>query len=98
MVTLRRVTGPSQYTSVRVRAVMSTPAGQSDMLPGGVKQFRQQFIISNKDILAVQWPGEPRRGDQVVTDAGSTSTVQSVDSRKIGDELAMFVLQTTGGP
>jgi hypothetical protein len=95
-VTLRRVTGPSTFVSVKVKAKMSTFVRQRDVEPGAVKQFYQQFIISNREIAARQWPGPPRRGDQIVTSERAISTVQSCDVQKVGDVIALFVLQTTG--
>lgn len=94
-VTLRRVNGPGVFVSVSLKGYSTTFAGQPNDTPGGVQQFRQQWIISEKEIRAQGWPGPPRRGDEIIAQ-GSTSRVLSVDARKISENVAMFWLQTDG--
>lgn len=93
--TLRRVSGPSIFVSVQVKGVTSQRPVLRDETPGAVKQFLGQVIISNREIAAAQWPGPPRRGDQIIS-GGRTSTIQSCDTRKIGEDIAMFWLQMDG--
>lgn len=95
-VTLRRVSGPSLFISVQVQAVLTQRAAQTGEAAGGVAQFQQQATISDREIAAAQWPGPPRRGDQIITGSARTITVTSVDTRKVGETAAMHVLQLAG--
>jgi hypothetical protein len=91
--TLRRVTGPQTFVSVGVKVVVR--AYQPNELQGGIVQGDRQARISNAEIDARQWPGPPRRGDQLILD-GRTYNVQGVDSPNIAEDTAMHIMQVRG--
>jgi hypothetical protein len=91
--TLRRVAGPLTFVSVGVKAVVR--AYQPNELQGAIIQGDRQARISNVEIGARQWPGPPRRGDQLILD-GRTYNVQGVDSPNIGEDTAMHIIQVRG--
>lgn len=93
-VTLRRPTGPSGITfDVPLMAVIRGYAPNE--LVGGIQQGDRRAIVSNRFILERQWPGPPRRGDQLIVD-GRTTTIQAVDSTEVGDLIVKHELQIRG--
>jgi hypothetical protein len=91
--TLRRVIGPGSFVSVAVTAVWRGYAPNE--LAGDIVQGDRQARISDAEIVARQWPGPPRRGDQMILD-GRTWQVMGVDSPNIGDVTAMHIIQIRG--
>lgn len=92
-VTLRRPTGQGMFTDVSCAARVDH--FQPHEIAGGVVQGDRQVILSNHEIEAANWPGPPRRGDQIVI-GGRTTTVQGVDTVAIGDRTMRHNVQVRG--
>ena len=91
-VTVRRLTGtnPQVATDCTTKAVVR---GYSpDELVGGIQLGDKRVILSEKDLKASSWPVPIRPQDRIVIESKAV-TVQSVEKRKIGDDVAMYVLQ-----
>ena len=83
-VVLRRPTGQGLFTDVSCGARVDQ--FQPHEIAGGVMQGDRNVVLSNREIEAANWPGPPRRGDQIVI-GGHTTTVQGVDTVSIGDRI-----------
>lgn len=94
IVVLRRPTSKGLHIDVDCAARVDQ--FQPHELTGGVLQGDRTVILSNQEIEARQWPGPPRRGDQVII-GGRTTTVQGVDTVSIGDRVVRHNLQVRGG-
>lgn len=68
---------------------------QPNQLIGGVVQGDTEVTISNKEILAAQWPGPPKKGDIFQFD-GRTAAVQAVEPKYLGTEILVYVCQVRG--
>ncbi len=62
---------------------------------GGITQGDREERVSNREIDAAQWPGPPRRGDQVVIE-GRTCQVVANETKVIGGEPVEYVMQVRG--
>jgi hypothetical protein len=95
-ITLRRLTGTQQIPfDVTVKAV-ARGYKPTDLIAGsGIVQGDRMVTISSREIDARQWPGPPRRNDKVIID-GFTINVEAVESRQLGEDLAMYVMQVRG--
>lgn len=92
-VTLRRLAQQDIHFDVTLPAVITAYAVQD--LTTEIAQGDQRVIISNRDILARQWPGPPRKNDVVLFSEGQV-TVEGVVTNKIGNEIVSHVLQVRG--
>jgi hypothetical protein len=93
--TLRRLSGRAGiWFDVTVIAVWS--GSQPIEIVGGIVQVDREVKISDRAIAARKWPGPPRRGDQMILD-GRTHQVLVVDSRSVGEETVMHIIQVRGG-
>lgn len=96
IIELRRRTGPSgsqQYHAVTTRAVVRK--AQDSGLPGEQSQTVRHVTIGYRDIDQKNWPGPPLQGDRVLID-GKELTVTSVESRKVGDDVARYEMTVKG--
>lgn len=93
-VTLRRVTVGRHFVSVTTKARLV--GYKPNELVGGIVQGDEMGIISDRDIALAQWPGPPRKGDQIIRDRSRTMTVQGCESRNGGTGVAMHVMQLRG--
>lgn len=85
-ITLRRGDPPSVTATVDLKARVTgfDPAE----LVGDLKQGDRRVVIAHAELAAAAWPGDvPKLGDRAVI-GGKVHTVMSVDTRKIGDEIA----------
>lgn len=89
-VTLRRPGGPSVVCYARSDLYTAQEIG------GGVIQGDRKVILSNREILAADFPGPPRRGDQIIM-GGLTTTIQGVDTQSVGDVVVRHNCQVRGG-
>jgi hypothetical protein len=93
-VTVRRLSGTQQIPlDVVVRAVVRGYG--PDELLGGVQQGDRRVILTQHEMEQGQWCWPVKVQDRVIID-GRTTTVQSVETRKIGNDIAMYVLQVRG--
>jgi len=93
-VVLRRPTGKGLH--IDVDCVARVDQFQPHELIGGVIQGDRNVILANLEIEVRQWPGPPRRGDQLII-GGRTTTVQGVDTISIGDRIVRHNIQVRGG-
>lgn len=92
--TLRRPTGTGDiHFDVEVYAfhTTSTPVP----LVGEASQANKMVRISNRDILARQWPGPPRDADIIIL-AGKACRIMDVETLSVGGEVVEHVLQVRG--
>jgi hypothetical protein len=96
VITLRRLTSPTNV-EVTCRAHI-TAGGRNDaeVGTGGVTQFVRRVVISNTEIAAADWPGPPRRGDQIVRGGDKTLAVQTCDTAVNGLDTVMHTMTTLG--
>lgn len=90
---LRRISGRSIFIDVELMARVDNY--QPDEIGGGVVQGDQKAILGNVEIAAAQWPGPPRRGDQLVV-GGRTRTIEAVITATIDGEDERHDLQIRG--
>ena len=93
-VVLRRPTGGG--TAIDVTCAARVDQFQPHEITGGVPQGDRNVILSNREIEAANWPGPPRRGDQVII-GGRTTTVQGVDTVSVGASIVRHNVQVRGG-
>lgn len=97
LMTLRRLTlGPAGQQvpfDVVVHGVAKNYTG--DELVGTIVQGDSEVTITNEEITQAQWPGPPRNGDRVVVD-GKVRTVMSTESKYLGNEVLVHVMQVRG--
>lgn len=91
-VVFRRLTGVIPL-DVTVRAVVRGYG--PDELVGGVQQGDRRVTLSQREMEQAQWCWPVKVQDRVIIE-GKPTVVQSVDKRKIGDDVAMYVLQVRG--
>lgn len=91
-VTLRR-NPAAPFVDVAVKARVA--GFDTKDLVGDIRQGDRQVVIGNAEIAAAAWPGPPARGDRVLI-VGLPFTIVSVDTRKIGDEIAGHWLAVRG--
>lgn len=94
IVTLRRLTGPRQIPfDVETKAVVTgfKPAE----LVGGIIQGDKRIIIGPQDIARWQWPGPPRKGDQIII-RGRVSTIEAVDPVEGRGEVVRYNILARG--
>lgn len=94
--TLRRLAADLAATDVAVRGVVRGYAASE--LVGAIQQGDREVRIANAEILAAAWPGPPRAGenaDRVVID-GVAMVVMAVDTRHVGGDAALHILQVRG--
>jgi hypothetical protein len=82
--TLRRELPVQTDVTVKGRVVGYAP----QQLVGEIQQGDRVVIVGNAEIAAAAWPGPPKSGDRLVFANGSVFTLRTVDTRKIGDEIA----------
>ncbi len=63
---------------------------------GGNPQGWSELRISNDEIAAAGWPGPPRKSDRVIADGG-TRMVESCETRRKGEAVAIHVIRLSGG-
>jgi hypothetical protein len=70
---------------------------QPHELVNGIVQGDRQVIIGATTLAAFGWPAPPSKaaGDRVLID-GKPTAVQGVETRKIGEDAAMYVIQVRG--
>jgi hypothetical protein len=90
---LRRLTGSNHYFEVIVRAVVR--GYHPDDMVEGIAAGDMQAILGNNEIAAAQWPGPPRKGDQLSVD-GRTWTIQGNNNADVHGLMAMHRLQIRG--
>lgn len=91
-ITLRRMVA-NEPLDLPVKAVVRFYAPHE--LTGTITQGDRRVRISNKEIRENNWPGPPIKGDRMVID-GRLVTIEAVDSRHLGEDLASFVIQVRG--
>ncbi len=101
LVLLRRLSGPDTFFDVQLYAFGTQyhidsreRVGGADVF-GGIVQGDRLERISNKEISERQWPGPPRRGDQMIIE-GRTVNVRGVETKVIGGESVEHVLEVRG--
>jgi len=91
---LTRLTGTGDiHFDVNLAAVSRGYAPNE--IVGEIIQGDREVRISNREILARQWPGPPKTGDQIAL-SGKSYRVRAVDRLEIGGETVMFVMQVRG--
>lgn len=78
---------------VVIKAVMRSFTPRE--IAGDIAQGDREVKLSNKEIRAMNWPGPPAPGDQVLVD-GLTLTVENVDSGFLGEDVAIHTLTVRG--
>jgi hypothetical protein len=81
------------FTDVAVKARVA--GFEPKDLVGDIQQGDRSVVIGNAEIAAAAWPGPPKRGDRVLID-GLPFTVVSVDTLKLGEEIARHNLVVRG--
>jgi hypothetical protein len=95
---LRRLSGvgPAQTAiDVDVLAVVRGFKPEQLVAEAGLQQGDRVATITDHEIAAASWPGPPRKGDRLVL-AGVTTTVQSVESRYLGEAVDRHVMVVRG--
>ena len=94
-VVVRRLTGtnPQIPLDCSVKAVVRGYAPAE--LVGGISQSDKKVTISHAEMSRVQWPWPLKKDDRVLID-GKAAVVQSVELRKIGNDVALCVAQVRG--
>jgi hypothetical protein len=94
-VIVRRLTGTTVQIpfDVTVKAVVRGYGPEE--LVGGVQQGDRKVIMSQREMENAQWCWPVKPQDRIIID-GKATVVQSVDGRKIGEDIAMYVIQTRG--
>lgn len=93
-VTVRRLSGTQQIPfDVVVKAVVRGYGPEE--LVGGIQMGDRRVILTQREMEQDQWCWPVKVQDRVVIDGRST-TVQSVEMRKIGEDTALYVLQVRG--
>lgn len=90
-VKLRRQTGRGLYIEVRCAARVTKWQPEMRLqieAAGGIAQGDRICVLSNREIIAAQWPGPPRRGDVVIIegdgpDVGNTTYVTGCDTSDV---------------
>lgn len=99
-VTLRRITDAATQTGLDVCAKAVVRGYRAEELVGGIIQGDASITISDAEICAAGWPGPPLRDDKLFRAAADGSqialNVQTVDTRRVGDRVALHVLQVRG--
>lgn len=93
---LRRSTGTGDvHFDVDIYAFHNAAADVP--LVGETSQTNMQVRISNREILAAQWPGPPRDADEIFL-AGRTlpCRIVGVETLRVGGEVVQHVLQVLG--
>jgi hypothetical protein len=94
IVTLRRLTGTQRVSfGVELKAVVRQ--AQPNELVAGLAEFGRIAICGNAEIVARQWPGPPKKGDELVV-GGKTLAVLAVETRHIGEDQALHVMAVEG--
>ena len=98
---LRRLSGPDTFFDVTVYAYSTNyhidsreRVGGADTF-GGVSQGDREERISNKEIDERQWPGPPKRGDQIIAE-DKTYQVRGVETKIVGGEQVLHILNVRG--
>lgn len=91
--TLHRIGTGTAPVSVALTGVVRGYAPQE--LAGNLIQGDRHVIITNDEIAAAEWPGPPRKGDQVEID-GTPATVQSCNTIRQGTAIARHDLVVRG--
>lgn len=91
--TLHRIATGQAPVSVALTGVVR--GYQPHELAGNLIQGDRRVIITNHEIAAAEWPGPPRKGDQVEID-GATATVQSCSSVVLPGGIARYDLVVRG--
>lgn len=108
-VTLRRVVGTTNQTSVDCQCWAFVRGYKAEELAGAVIQGDSAVILSATDIIAAQWPGGqavtsppgatdprvPRKGDKIIIE-GRTRNVEASDPVYVAGELHRVNLQVRG--
>lgn len=94
LATLRRSTGTGDvHFDVDVYAFHNNSAPVP--LAGEISQANKAVRISNREILARQWPGPPRDADTIFL-AGRPCRIMDVETLFVGGEVVEHVLQVRG--
>lgn len=91
--TLHRIATGTAPVSVSLTGVVR--GYQRQELAGNLIQGDRRVIITNHEIAAAEWPGPPRKGDQVEID-GAPTTVQSCNTQYLGATIARHDLVVLG--
>lgn len=92
--TLRRSTGTGDvHFDVEVYAFHNNSAPVP--LVGEQGQDDKEVRISNRDILARQWPGPPHDADTIIID-GAPRRIMGVEILRVGGEIVEYVLRVRG--
>jgi len=87
-ITLRRTSAHGIYFDVETMAMITVPKRLLlNELVDGITQLNQRVTISNRDIERRQWPGPPRRGDQIIADGVTTTILEDPDTTQIGEKI-----------
>lgn len=94
---LRRTTLAAGSTKIPLDVTVSgvTENYQPQELTDVIAQGDTKVTISNTEISARQWPGPPRRGDDMVID-GKVKAIQSVETKRLGTETLVHICQVRG--
>ena len=92
---LRRVDNDTDQSGSDVTLKGIVRGYQPQELAGDIIQGDLSVIISNDEIDRSSWPGPPLRYDRLFRD-GLALNVQSVETRRLGDAIALHVLQVRG--
>lgn len=92
---LRRIVVGGRHRTVQLQHLTATY--QAHEMVGGVLEGDQKVFIGNTEIVNRSWPGPPIRGDQIfIPQTGKTGTIQAVETKHLGEEIAMHILQVRG--
>ena len=94
-VIVRRVTGisPQIPLDIQIKAVVRDYTAQE--LLGGLQQGDRHVTISQLDMENAQWCWPVKIGDRIIID-NRTMMIKGIENRKIGNDIAMVVLQVRG--
>lgn len=94
MVLLRRPSPHGMHFDLPVMAMVR--AYQPAELVGGIEQGDRRVVISNAEIAARQWPGPPRRGDEMIISDRTVTLRVDATTVRIGDFIVKHVMQVRG--
>lgn len=94
--TLRRLTLAGQtLVPLDVEVFGRSKLYSPEHVIGTIIEGDTQITITNKEILAAQWPGPPRKGDKLVVD-GLVRNIEAAEPKYLGTEILVFVCQVRG--
>ena len=94
MVLLRRPSPQGLHFDLPVMAMVR--AYQPAELVGGIEQGDRRVVISNAEIASRQWPGPPKRGDEIIISDRTTTLRVDATTLRVGGFVVKHVMQVRG--